>query len=176
MAYGFCEIDSITLSNHKGLGIQSNEDWYLVHAEFDELQEVGIKLNTDISVGNIDINVFDESGDNLLFQSRVDTQDKLFRGFEELVQFYTRKAGNYLVQIVGDNAGNSYDIFWRNSKEISGDDFYDYSDNNNTIHTAYTSLYIFPRREQCFSLANYFGTGIQNDDDWYEPRVDVSKP
>ncbi len=163
------------LSTLNGVGIQNEEDWYRIQSKLNNLQKVEVNLNFDHSAGNIDFDIFDTSS-NLQYSSRTDAQDKLPNANEERVVFYTRKAQELLVRVYGSDIGNIYELDWNTRSDSTEEDFYEFSQTNNTLATATDFLFLYiSNTTNIISLANMWDTGIQNDDDWYEIEVSNNK-
>ncbi len=163
------------LSTLNGVGIQADEDWYRIQSKLNNLQKVEVNLNFDHSAGNIDFDILNTSQE-LQYSSRTDAQDKLPYENEERAVFYTRKAQELLVRVYGSDIGNIYELDWDTRSESNDEDFYEFSETNNTLATATDFLFVYiSNATNIISLANIWGTGIQNDDDWYEIEVSNNK-
>lgn len=163
------------LSTLNGVGIQVEEDWYRIQSKLNNLQKVEVNLNFDHSAGNIDFDIFDTSK-TLQYSSRTDAQNKLPYENDERVVFYTRKAEDLLVRVYGSDVGNIYELDWGTRSVSREEDFYEFSESNNTLATATDTLFLYiSNATNIISLANIWDTGIQNDDDWYEITVSNNK-
>lgn len=135
------------LSNIKGKGVKSDEDWYRI--TIPTAQPVLVRCRFDYSQGNIDLALYNSNGVLLAESKR--------KNDNEYLNFHVSTPGDYFVQLFNENAGNRYDMVW------DSDDGYEENDR-------LTVAYRLPSPSSLpylLWLPLIDGPGIQNDDDWY---------
>jgi hypothetical protein len=155
--YNLAAIEGLSLASLGGYGVQFDPDWYLIQvpAGATELQ---IDCLFDSSKGDLEIRLWKASGIALPISSVDITNGKriLWNG-EDSVPI---AAGNYSLEVSGDNLGNTYNLSWDVTRS---DDNYEPNDD---FASAY-DLTATPR--QWLNKVN--GLGIQQDDDFYKIEV-----
>lgn len=139
------------LSMKSGIGIQNDDDWYAVEVAPAGFQRVLVECKFYSSRGDINLELYDDLG-NLLQRSDTLTND-------EYIDYRVLGTGTYLIRVYGDNAGNSYDLFY--------DDLRDDSYEENDVRA---EAYDLSGKEQTW-LKDYKGMGVMRDDDWYQIEV-----
>lgn len=142
-----------------GLGIQADEDWYLVTTRSDT-EQLRINVSFTHEDGDIDMDLYNTAG-YLVARSITSTDN-------ESIIYSNPIEGDYLIRLHYGDAGNEYDLSWSalNADEVFdltvGDDEYE---ENDLLSESEVLTRFEPR------LSNYLGLGTQKDDDWFE--IDV---
>ena len=145
----------IALSDHFGLGIQQDEDWYEIDLPIDFIR-VKIDCTFIDDDGDIDIDLCNAEGTRLIYSASSLSNN-------EHIDYEVSEAGTYYIRVYNhfDTAtGNSYDLRW--DALPTGEDDYE---PNNSLGAAYTNL------TEGIWLSSISGFGLQCDDDWYQINV-----
>jgi hypothetical protein len=115
-AYDLSSHEGTPLSSLNGLGIQADDDWYQIEVMPGE-ERVMVDLTFTHADGNLGLVLYDASG-VWIAQSN---------GFynEEHINTAVSGAGVYYLKVYGDNAGNTYDLWW---DDLPIDDNYEEND------------------------------------------------
>ena len=130
-----------------GLGVQSDDDWYIVYLDPGEE-----RLKTDLifshAAGNIDMEIWYWNGSFTYLTGSNSFDDN------EYIDIIVPWSGNYYIKIFGDNSGNIYDLWWEDLM-LSGDDWMEENDDFGG------AWYVDP---------NYYSglKMVYNDDDWFK--------
>jgi hypothetical protein len=151
-AYDLSSDEDTWLSTIDGYGIQADDDWYEIYIT-SGYERLMVDLIFTHSLGDIDIGVYDAS--LTLITYSVSTTDN------EYIDYLLPSDGTYYLLILGEDAGNEYDLWWDDlSSTGPTDDNYEQNDD-------YTQAYDLSSYEDIW-LSTIDGYGIQADDDWYE--------
>ncbi|MGI5869094.1 MAG: pre-peptidase C-terminal domain-containing protein [Kiritimatiellia bacterium] len=105
-AFDLTSQKNIWLSNFKGLGVQADHDWFKITAKSGYLR-ILVECKFTHADGNIDIALVDSSGNRLATSAGVaDTEN---------IDFVVPSAGIYYIQVHGNNAGNTYNLRWKDA-------------------------------------------------------------
>ena len=140
------------LSDINGLGIQADEDWYLIDVDMAS-QRIQVDCRFTHADGDIDIALYYDPFGAPLASSESSNDN-------ELIDVEGLGGGMYYIKVYYGNAGNTYDLRWDDFTE-------DAYEENDMWATAWHPGYNWERTW----LSNIDGFGIQADDDWY--RIDV---
>ncbi len=135
--------DGSWLSDHYGMGIQLDSDFYKIYIPwgFENLKVNVTFLN---SSGDIDVYIWDD------FLNIVDSATSLTDN--EYIDTSALSYGYHYIEVIGSNTGNTYDLTW------TTDD--NYEPNDNSLEARDIS-----------GDRGYFIYGRQHDDDWYKFTV-----
>ena len=159
-AYDISTKERTWLSNsppNKGLGIQSNDDWYQVYIDFG-MNSLYVELVYSNTQGNIGIGIYD-------------TNNNFLGGFSPLegaesfgISLSSGRA--YNIKVYGNNTGGVvYNLWWEDFYwDAMSDDSYEY--NNNSLKAFDLTPY------QGLKLTEIYGFGYQFDDDWFKIYVE----
>ncbi|MFX1375315.1 MAG: PPC domain-containing protein [Promethearchaeota archaeon] len=151
-AYDISFDQDVWLSSINGTGTQADYDFYEIYINpgFEHLK---VNLTFSHILGNIDILVCDNIGSPLTGSGS--TTDN------EYIDFIAPYDGVFYLQILGDNASNSYDLLW---KSIPMDDAYEQNDYDGEAYDliSYSAMW----------LTSVSGPGYQWDEDWYLVYLD----
>ncbi len=151
-AYDLTIYEDWWLSDVDGLGIQADDDWYEIYIDPGD-QHVLVTctfthVDGDIGIAIVDFTLSWGIGND----SATDN---------EYLDVIVPSSGIYYLFIFGDEAGNSYNLWWDDTPGVPPpDDNYEENDD-------YTSAYDLSSYEQTW-LSTIDGPGYQHDDDWYE--------
>jgi len=87
-----------------GRAYQFDDDWYRIRVTDDSYRRIYIQCNFTHSQGDIDIKLYDLSG-NVLASSTSTTDN-------EIIDFTVSGVADYYIKAYYDNEGNSYNIYW----------------------------------------------------------------
>ncbi len=149
----------IWLSEHDGLGIHNDDDWYRVELADSDKLRILVECKHTAADGDIDFEIYDSYNSEPLQQ--VWTAEDY-----ETLDYTALQTGIYYIKVLsrdGTADGNSYDLRWKALPTV--DDAYE---PNDTIAEAFTGL------AEGVWLSSIDGSGFQRDDDWY--RVELSDP
>ena len=148
---------SILLSNYKGVGVQSDPDWYRISLSG---SDKALELNFPAGQpGGTQFLIYDSRGFRLTDPSPISGQGT-FR-FRNLAA----DSDVYYVLITGNDTGANYDFSWVSFIAVEGEDFYE---ENDTLETAFD----LSNRSAQF-LSRISGVGFQADEDWYKIRSET---
>jgi hypothetical protein len=148
------------LSDINGLGIQADEDWYLIDVDMAS-QRIQVDCRFIHADGDIDIALYYDPFGAPLASSESPTDN-------ELIDVAISGGGIYYIKVfywdelIG-GTGNTYDLRWDDFTE-------DVYEENDTRGTAWHPGYNWERKW----LSDIDGSGIQADDDWYRIDVDAA--
>ncbi len=149
----------IWLSEHDGLGIHNDDDWYLVELADSDKLRILVECKHTVADGDIDFEIYDS------YNSEPLQQVWTAKDYETL-DYTASQTGIYYIKVLsrdGTADGNSYDLRWKSLPTV--DDAYE---PNDTLAEAFTGL------TEGIWLSSVNGSGFQRDDDWY--RVQLSDP
>jgi hypothetical protein len=148
--------DGVWLSSVAGYGVNLDDDWFRVSVTDIAKQRVKIECRFLHNEGDIDIILYDASGN--VKAEKISVTDN------EYIDIAVPNTGYYYVKVWsrynGGNSGNSYDLMWKTLP--TGEDLYE---PNNTLATAYNGL------PAGVWLSTIDGFGLQCNDDWYRINV-----
>lgn len=127
-----------------GLGVQADDDWYEIYLDPGE-ERLYAELVYSHMAGNIDMEVwYYDGGLTYLTGSHM-------TGDNEYIDVFVPWSGVYYIKIFGDNAGNTYDLWW---EDMSSDDWMEENDD------FWSSWWVDP---------NYYGglKIVDYDEDWF---------
>jgi hypothetical protein len=145
--------DQIWLGDVAGLGTQTDDDWFEI-----TIEENNVGLDIDLTFthadGDIDVEVYDDFGAILDRSSSLSDN-------ETINYNAPLSAGTYYIRVYGSNVGNSYDFYWVDRNQ----DAYEV---NNTMATAH-DLSFSP-----LTPLSTTGVATQGDEDWYKISSEVN--
>ncbi len=103
-AYDLTGHEGVWLHTVDGLGTQADGDWYEILVS-DCNERVIIECHFTHDDGNIDVVLYDSAGSPVQV---AETEDD-----NEYMDFTVAETGTYYVQIHGEDAGNTYDLWWQ---------------------------------------------------------------
>jgi hypothetical protein len=105
-----------------GLGIQGNDDWYIVQLDPGE-ERLKVDLIFSHTAGNIDLEVWYWDGPFRYLAGSHSLDDN------EYLDVVAPWSGIYFIKVFGDNASNTYDLWWEdNPTTVTGDDWMEPND------------------------------------------------
>lgn len=111
-AFHLSSYENTWLSSINGLGIQADDDWYEIFVSSGD-RRVLIDCRFTDSQGDIDIALYDSSGDEL--------DDSESSTDNEYIDYTVPESGYYYIKVYYGDAGNTYNLWWDeiqwNSKE-----------------------------------------------------------
>jgi hypothetical protein len=127
-----------------GLGVQADEDWYEIYLDPGE-ERLYAELTYSHISGNIDMEVWYYDGGLTYLTGSHTTGDN------EYIDVFVPWFGVYYIRIIGDNSGNTYDLWW---EDLSSDDWMEENDD------FWSSWWVDP---------NYYGglKIVDYDEDWF---------
>lgn len=154
-AYDLTGDDNTWLSTIAGMGIQSDTDIYEIYV-LSGYERVIINCTFTHALGNINIQLWNSTLDGLWAS--------YFTIDDEYIDYIVPSAGVYYIIVYGDDAGNSYDLWW--DALLVSDDAYEENDADTTAYdlTSYPDTW----------LTAISGPGIQSDLDFY--KVSITLP
>ena len=136
----------VALSNLLGVGVQSDDDWYVIRPD-PSVPLVIVRATFTHDDGNIDLEVFDSGGS--IIGTGVSSSD------DEFVSMEVHGESLFYVRVFGDDIGNSYDLLY---EELTEDAY----EENDSIADAY-DLTGF----NGVLISEIEGSGVSNDDDFF---------
>ncbi|MFX1588867.1 MAG: PPC domain-containing protein [Promethearchaeota archaeon] len=152
-AYDISFNEGYWLSYIMGPGAQWNDDYYEIFVSPGE-ERLIVFLRFKHHEGDIDIELINGSDYTLITGSYSVSDD-------ECIDYYV-PAGTYYLRVYMANTGSNYDLFWEDFDPAMTDDYYEENDFD-------YEAYWLP---QASWLSDVNGLGFQNDDDWYEIRLE----
>ncbi len=143
-------INGSWLSSLNGLGIQYDNDYYMIQILFG-YQHVRINLTFNHSLGNVDMELLDPAAGTQLDVSNSQTTDN------EFIDFSVQYQGIYFIRVFGNDSGNSYDLKWESS--LNDDRM---EDNDDYINASNFN----PHYEPGLRI-------LGNDEDWFQFYLNV---
>lgn len=153
-AYSLIDQEDVWLEDIRGFGAQFDEDWYKIEI-VQGWQRVRLETLFEDDYGDIDVQLIDKNGVNVLASARSTDDD-------EYIDYTVNEPGIYYVRIFYGNTGNYYNFRWFTQQ--GGDDSYEPNDSRG-------SAYNLSNYEDTW-LSNIHGWGVQWNDDWYKVHVD----
>ncbi|MFX0146071.1 MAG: clostripain-related cysteine peptidase, partial [Candidatus Hodarchaeota archaeon] len=151
-AYDLSSYEQIWLYDLNGYGIQADVDWYEIYIT-SGYEHLVVDLIFSHAAGDIDIDVYDVSLTFITESSSITDN--------EYIDFILPSNGIYYLVIYGENAGNTYNLWWDDLISTSP------TDDNYEPNDSYAQAYDLSAYENTW-LSTIDGYGIQADDDWYE--------
>ena len=105
-AYDLSDDKETYLSSINGTGIQGDDDWYYIFISYG-WEWLIVDLIFTHAYGDINIQVYDNTGTQLITLSQSITDN-------EYIDYSLPSSGFYYLKVYGDDAGNSYDLWWDN--------------------------------------------------------------
>ena len=99
--------EGVWLSSVDGFGVQADDDWYQISMLQPGYQRVEVECTFSHGDGDIDIALFDEGGNELVYPW-TETDN-------EYIDFVVPSNGIYYILVFYENAGNEYDLRWDTS-------------------------------------------------------------
>lgn len=148
--------DGVWLSDHNGLGVSLDEDWFRINVSDPSSLRIQIECLFTHDEGDIDIVLFDSTGNNVIGTDAMSNTDN------EYLDVTVPATGYYYLKIWCryGYSGNSYNLRWK--ALLTGEDNYE---PNNSLEDAYDGL------PEGVRLSTINGSGFQCDDDWYRINV-----
>ncbi len=112
-AYNLSNYKEIYLSSIEGAGIQGDDDWYEISIN-SGYESLIVDLIFTHAHGDIDIQVYDSNGTQLITLSQTSTDN-------EYIDYILPSSGIYYLRVYGVDVGNSYDLWWNNELAIPPD-------------------------------------------------------
>lgn len=112
-AYNLSNYEETYLSSIEGKGIQGDDDWYEISIN-SEYESLIVDLIFTHAHGDIDIQVYDSNGTQLITLSQTSTDN-------EYIDYILPSSGTYYLRVYGDDVGNSYDLWWNYDSYIPPD-------------------------------------------------------
>ena len=154
-AYDLSPNQDMWLSSINGTGTQADDDFYeiVVSSGFNQLK---VNLTFSHALGNIDIVVCDNTGVPLTGSGS--TSDN------EYIDYIVPYNGIFYLLVLGDNASNSYDLWWNTTMPSMMEDLYEENDYDGQAYdlTGHDAMW----------LTSVNGPGYQWDEDWYRVYLD----
>ncbi|MFX0081048.1 MAG: T9SS type A sorting domain-containing protein [Candidatus Hodarchaeota archaeon] len=152
------EYEQTWLSDHLGLAVQGNNDWYIIDIT-PGFERLILELKFNHSLGDIGVDIYDQNG--LWITGNNSNTD------DEYIDYMLPHPGFYAILVYGYDWGNEYDMWWDDLRtDLRSDDNYEL---NNNPSSAYDISY-----SPEISLWELNGLALQYDEDWYEIYVDGS--
>lgn len=136
----------VALSNRFGVGVQSDDDWYVIRPD-PRVPLVIVRATFTHDDGNIDLEVFNSEGS--IIGTGVSSSD------DEFVSIEVHGESLFYVRVFGDDVGNSYDLVYEEFTE-------DAYEENDSIAAAY-DLTGF----NGVLISEIEGSGVNNDNDFF---------
>ena len=136
----------VALSDGFGVGVQSDDDWYVIRPD-PQVPLVIVRATFTHDDGNIDLQVFNSEGG--IIGTGVSSSD------DEFVSIELHGESLFYVRVFGDDAGNSYDLVY---EELTEDAY----EENDSIAAAY-ELTGF----NGVLISEIEGSGVNNDNDFF---------
>ncbi len=130
LAYDIRFNEANWLSSHLGNGTLLDDDWYLIDLDPGEERLRVILLFNHIQ-GNIDVEVYNSNHDCMEGNYSMDDN--------EFLEFDLFPSGDYYLRIFGDNASNTYDLWWEDLMPF--DDPFEENDDFNNAAWVHPNLY-----------------------------------
>ncbi len=127
-----------------GLGVQADDDWYEIYLDSGE-ERLHAELVYSHASGNIDMEVWYYDGGLTYLTGSHTTGDN------EYIDVFVPWSGVYYIKIFGDNAGNTYDLWW---EDLSSDDWMEENDD------FWSSWWVDPNYYSGLKIVDY-------DEDWF---------
>jgi len=128
-----------------GLGIQADDDWYEIHLDPGE-ERLYAELVYSHASGNIDMEVWYYNGSLTYLTGSYTTDDN------EYIDVLVPWSGVYYIKVFGDNAGNTYDLWW---EDLSSDDWMEENDD------FWSAWWVDPNYYSGLKIVDY-------DEDWFQ--------
>ncbi|MBY8985229.1 MAG: PPC domain-containing protein [Candidatus Lokiarchaeota archaeon] len=148
-AYDLRSHEAWWLSSIDGMGIQWDEDWYIVNLDPGE-ERIHVELTFDHFMGNIDLEVYYYDGGLTWLDGSYSSDDN------EYINADAPFPGTYYIRVCNGNNGNMYDLFWEDLPPSTGDD--DWMEENDDFWSAW---YVDPSYYPDLKIAGY-------DEDWFQ--------
>jgi len=103
-AYDLAILEQTWLSTIDGMAIQRDSDWYKINIDPSTYKRVKIDCQFTHADGDIDIELYDSSG-NLLISASGETDN-------EYIDFTVSGSGTHYIKVYYGNQGNTYDLWW----------------------------------------------------------------
>jgi len=142
----------VALSNVLRLGVQSDDDWYVIRPD-PQVPLLIVRATFTHADGNIDLEVFNSEGS--IIGSGVSSSD------DEFVSIEVHGESPFYIRVFGDDVGNSYDLVYEEFTE-------DAYEENDSIAVAY-ELTGF----NGVLISEIEGSGVNNDNDFFFYDVPV---
>jgi len=150
-AYDLTMDEQTWLNTIDGYGMQYDYDWYEIYVT-PGYENVLVDLQFTHASGNMDLGLINSSL-SLVAASTSSTDN-------EYIDIVVSSAGTYYIYIEGDDAGNTYDLWWDDTAPGTGDDAYEPND-------LPAEAYDLTAQDGVW-LNTISGMGIQSDWDFYE--------
>ncbi len=151
-------MDELTwLNTIDGYGMQSDDDWYEIFIT-SGYENLLVNCTFSNAAGDIDLSVYASDGTTYITGSGSVTDN-------EYIDTILPSSGTYYILVYGDDAGNTYDLWWDDIIPSAVDDAYEPNDLPISAYdlTSYDGVW----------LSTIAGLGIQLDFDCYEIYVPV---
>ena len=103
------------ISEGAGLGVQSDADWFQVHAGANELNIV-VSCEFQHSSGNVDLTLL--NGEGAAFDPVSGNRESQSDSNNEMIDCVVPSGGTYYIVVSGADTGTNYDLWW-NSIEVA---------------------------------------------------------
>ncbi|MFX1329523.1 MAG: hypothetical protein ACFE91_15455 [Promethearchaeota archaeon] len=153
-AHNLLSYEGWWLSSINGPGFQKNNDFYKIEIKpgFEYLR---LALVFDQSLGNLQIDLYDNN------------QNSIPGGYygqnNKYYDYNLPSSGTYYIKVNGDDAGNTYDLWYGTPVDIYDDPY----EPNNDMSEAYDL-----RDDEQKWLRNVKGKAVQGDEDWF--MIDIT--